>query len=71
MAREDYEQRKELLRMERENFELKHKMKMEELNFERATQVLFFENQMSVHRIKRADRRNEFRDGKGRWEGHK
>jgi len=61
LSKEEFQNRKDLLKREKENSEMRHKFKMEELTFERATQVLFFENQMSAHRIKRADRQKDFR----------
>lgn len=52
---ETFFEKKEFLKLQVEFEMLKHKNKMEELEFERETQRRFHENQMSYHRIKRAD----------------
>lgn len=51
----EFLERSKLIQLDSEFCLLKHKCKMEELEFERETQRRFHENQMSYHRIKRAD----------------
>lgn len=59
MDKEQFENRKAIIAMESEEARLKHEFKMEQLKYERESNRLFFENQMSAHRIKRADRQKE------------
>lgn len=57
---QEFLMRKELIEMDGEKAELRHKWKMEELKFFRETEKLNHENRMSEHRIKRADRQRGF-----------
>lgn len=52
-----YTERKKLIELERENIELKHKCKMEELATERENARLFHERELERGRIKRAEER--------------
>lgn len=64
---QEFLMRKELIKMDREKAELKHKLKMEELKYFRETVKLNHENRMSEHRIKRADRQRGFLQER-KWE---
>jgi len=46
---------KELKDMEMKIAQMKHDFKVEELKLERGNQKAFFEDQMSIHRLKRKD----------------
>lgn len=54
-----FEEEKLLIELESEAFEMKHKLRMEELLFRRETNRIFCEEQKSVHRLKRADRNRD------------
>jgi len=46
---------------------LKHKMKMEELVFERGTNRIFHERSLERDRIRRAENRKDFREKQAAW----
>lgn len=51
----EFLERSELIRLDRENLELKHKFKMEELAFERENTKIFHEKELERIRIKSAE----------------
>ncbi len=59
---QEFVERTKLQKQDKELAEFKKKMKMELLAYERETQRMFHENQMSYHRIKRADIRREMQE---------
>ena len=55
----EFLERRELQKQEEKIIKLKHKLKMEELEFQRETNEKDFENRLSLHKLKRADRYRE------------
>ena len=51
----EFEERKQVLLLERENIELKHKFKMMELEFDRESSKIFHERELERQRIKSAE----------------
>jgi len=51
----EFLERRELQKQEEKTAKLKHKMKMEELEFMRETNEKDFENRLGLHKLKRAD----------------
>jgi hypothetical protein len=60
---QEFKERSELQRRDVEFAKVKHKLKMEQLQFERETQRIFHENLMQRERIKRAESRKDFHMG--------
>lgn len=61
---ENFIERKQLILLDRENMELKHKFKMKELAMERKNNMLFHEKELERIRIKSAEiRRQQERKG--------
>jgi hypothetical protein len=56
----EFQERKELMRIQRETDENKHSFKMQELEFERASSKLFHEQVLERGRIQRAEERKMF-----------
>jgi hypothetical protein len=54
---QEYQEKKELILLQRETDELKHKFKMEELNYERQTSIIVHEKILERGRIQRAEER--------------
>ena len=54
MGKDEFNYRKELLKLERENSNQKHRNKMEEMAFERENNSLFHEKELERIRIKSA-----------------
>lgn len=54
---QEFKERKNLIEMQKEADELRHKFKMEQLTFERETNRIFHEKALERERIKRAEER--------------
>lgn len=54
---EDFERKKSLIEMQKQADQIKHKLKMEELHFERASATLMHEQILERGRISRAEER--------------
>lgn len=56
---QDFQEKKELIKAEKESEELRHKNKMDELEYFRETNKIDSEARYSLHRLKRRDRYRE------------
>jgi hypothetical protein len=61
----EFQERKELIKLQRETDAIKHSFKMQELEFERASSKIFHEQVLERGRIQRAEERKMFMEKRG------